>query len=77
MNKKQKIVKKMAKREKAKQNKIEKPKVGAKPRYISKAERARLEAETPEAVALETLSPEAAEDIAGIEASSAEDKAAS
>ncbi|ABI38700.1 hypothetical protein Shewmr4_1624 [Shewanella sp. MR-4] len=50
MNKKQKIVKKMAKREKAKQNKIEKPKVGAKPRYISKAERARLEAETSEAV---------------------------
>lgn len=50
MNKKQKIVKKMAKREKAKQNKIEKPKVGEKPRYISKAERARLEAETSEAV---------------------------
>ncbi len=44
MNKKQKIVKKMAKREKAKQNKIEKPKVGAKAKYISKAERARLEA---------------------------------
>ncbi|MCL1121261.1 DUF2986 domain-containing protein [Shewanella seohaensis] len=72
MNKKQKIVKKMAKREKAKQNKIEKPKVGAKPRYISKAERARLEAETPEAVALE-----AAQDSAGTDASSAEDKAAS
>lgn len=72
MNKKQKIVKKMAKREKAKQNKIEKPKVGAKPRYISKAERARLEAETPEAVALEV-----AQDIAGVDASSAEDKAAS
>ncbi|ASK69572.1 MULTISPECIES: DUF2986 domain-containing protein [Shewanella] len=72
MNKKQKIVKKMAKREKAKQNKIEKPKVGAKPRYISKAERARLEAETPEAVALEV-----AQEIAGADASSAEDKAAS
>ncbi|MDH0448326.1 DUF2986 domain-containing protein [Shewanella bicestrii] len=72
MNKKQKIVKKMAKREKAKQNKIEKPKVGAKPRYISKAERARLEAETPEAVALEV-----AQDSAGTDASSAEDKAAS
>ncbi|MEL4430934.1 DUF2986 domain-containing protein [Shewanella mangrovisoli] len=72
MNKKQKIVKKMAKREKAKQNKIEKPKVGAKPRYISKAERARLEAETPEAVALEV-----AQEIAGVDASSAEDKAAS
>ncbi|PWF61729.1 hypothetical protein CBX96_19435 [Shewanella sp. BC20] len=72
MNKKQKIVKKMAKREKAKQNKIEKPKVGAKPRYISKAERARLEAETPEAVALEV-----AQDSAGADASSAEDKAAS
>lgn len=72
MNKKQKIVKKMAKREKAKQNKIEKPKVGAKPRYISKAERARLEAETPEAVALEV-----AQEIAGTDASSAEDKAAS
>ena len=71
MNKKQKIVKKMAKREKAKQNKIEKPKVGAKPRYISKAERARLEAETPEAVALEV-----AQEIAGTNASSAEDKAA-
>lgn len=72
MNKKQKIVKKIAKREKAKQNKIEKPKVGAKPRYISKAERARLEAETPEAVALEV-----AQEIAGVDASSAEDKAAS
>lgn len=72
MNKKQKIVKKMAKREKAKQNKIEKPKVGAKPRYISKAERARLEAETPEAVALDV-----AQEIAGTDASSAEDKAAS
>ncbi|MEL4281535.1 MULTISPECIES: DUF2986 domain-containing protein [Shewanella] len=72
MNKKQKIVKKMAKREKAKQNKIEKPKVGAKPRYISKAERARLEAETPEAVALEV-----AQEIAGVDASNAEDKAAS
>ncbi|MFB2727519.1 DUF2986 domain-containing protein [Shewanella mangrovisoli] len=72
MNKKQKIVKKMAKREKAKQNKIEKPKVGAKPRYISKAERARLEAETPEAVALEVV-----QEIAGVDASSAEDKAAS
>ncbi|MFB2780242.1 DUF2986 domain-containing protein [Shewanella mangrovisoli] len=72
MNKKQKIVKKMAKREKAKQNKIEKPKVGAKPRYISKAERARLEAETPEAVALDV-----AQEIAGVDASSAEDKAAS
>lgn len=72
MNKKQKIVKKMAKREKAKQNKIEKPKVGAKPRYISKAERARLEAETPEAVALEV-----AQEIAGVDASSVEDKAAS
>lgn len=72
MNKKQKIVKKMAKREKAKQNKIEKPKVGAKPRYISKAERARLEAETPEAVALEV-----AQEIAGVDASSSEDKAAS
>lgn len=72
MNKKQKIVKKMAKREKAKQNKIEKPKVGAKPRYISKAERARLEAETPEVVALEV-----AQEIAGVDASSAEDKAAS
>ncbi|QYK10746.1 DUF2986 domain-containing protein [Shewanella mangrovisoli] len=72
MNKKQKIVKKMAKREKAKQNKIEKPKVGAKPRYISKAERARIEAETPEAVALEV-----AQEIAGVDASSAEDKAAS
>ena len=72
MNKKQKIVKKMAKREKAKQNKIEKPKVGAKPRYISKAERARLEAETPEAVALEV-----AQEIAGADTSSAEDKAAS
>lgn len=72
MNKKQKIVKKMAKREKAKQNKIEKPKVGAKPRYISKAERARLEAETPEAVALDV-----AQEIAGADASSAEDKAAS
>lgn len=72
MNKKQKIVKKMAKREKAKQNKIEKPKVGAKPRYISKAERARLEAETPEAVALEV-----AQEIAGVDASSAENKAAS
>ncbi|ABK47933.1 DUF2986 domain-containing protein [Shewanella sp. FJAT-51649] len=72
MNKKQKIVKKMAKREKAKQNKIEKPKVGVKPRYISKAERARLEAETPEAVALEV-----AQEIAGVDASSAEDKAAS
>lgn len=72
MNKKQKIVKKMAKREKAKQNKIEKPKVGAKPRYISKAERARLEAKTPEAVALEV-----AQEIAGVDASSAEDKAAS
>ncbi len=71
MNKKQKIVKKMAKREKAKQNKIEKPKVGAKPRYISKAERARLEAEAPEAVALEV-----AQEIAGVDASSAEDKAA-
>lgn len=72
MNKKQKIVKKMAKREKAKQNKIEKPKVGAKPRYISKAERARIEAETPEAVALEVT-----QEIAGVDASSAEDKAAS
>ncbi|MFB2685152.1 DUF2986 domain-containing protein [Shewanella mangrovisoli] len=72
MNKKQKIVKKMAKREKAKQNKIEKPKVGAKPRYISKAERARLEAETPETVALEV-----AQEIAGVDPSSAEDKAAS
>ncbi|WP_088211372.1 DUF2986 domain-containing protein [Shewanella sp. Shew256] len=72
MNKKQKIVKKMAKREKAKQNKIEKPKVGTKPRYISKAERARLEAETPEAVALEV-----AQEIADVDASSAEDKAAS
>ncbi|MFB2639119.1 DUF2986 domain-containing protein [Shewanella bicestrii] len=72
MNKKQKIVKKMAKREKAKQNKIEKPKVGAKPRYISKAERARLEAETPEAVGAEV-----AQDSAGTDASSAEDKAAS
>ncbi|MEJ6520190.1 DUF2986 domain-containing protein [Shewanella bicestrii] len=72
MNKKQKIVKKMAKREKAKQNKIEKPKVGAKPRYISKAERARLEAETPEAVALEV-----AQDSAGADASSEENKAAS
>ncbi|MFV0597353.1 DUF2986 domain-containing protein [Shewanella sp.] len=67
MNKKQKIVKKMAKREKAKQNKIEKPKVGAKPRYISKAERARLEAETPEAVV----------EVISVDASSDEDKVAS
>ena len=43
MNKKQKIIKKIAKRAKARQNKIETTTVGAKPRYISKAERARLE----------------------------------
>ncbi|MGR6502638.1 DUF2986 domain-containing protein [Shewanella sp. Koi 1] len=69
MNKKQKIVKKMAKREKAKQNKIEKPKVGAKPRYISKAERARLEAASPEAAV-------AVIEVANVDLSTTEDKTA-
>ncbi|QSX42191.1 DUF2986 domain-containing protein [Shewanella cyperi] len=44
MNKRQAIIKKLAKRAKARDNKKEKPKVGAKERYISKAERATLEA---------------------------------
>lgn len=45
MNKKQKVLKQMAKRAKAKENKKEKPNPSkkAKPRYISKAERAKLE----------------------------------
>lgn len=45
MNKKQKMIKKMAKRAKAKENKKEKPNPSAqlKHRYISKAERAKLE----------------------------------
>lgn len=44
MNKKQKVLKQMAKRAKAKENKKEKPNPSkkAKPRYISKAERAKL-----------------------------------
>lgn len=46
MNKKQKIIKKMAKRAKAKENKKEKlnPSKVVKTKYISKAERAKLEA---------------------------------
>ncbi|MCF1427501.1 MAG: DUF2986 domain-containing protein [Shewanella sp.] len=46
MNKKQKLIKQMAKRAKARENKKEKPNPSSKvkPRYISKAERAKLEA---------------------------------
>ncbi|MCL1039736.1 DUF2986 domain-containing protein [Shewanella corallii] len=46
MNKKQKLLKQMAKRAKARENKKEKPNPSSKvkPRYISKAERAKLEA---------------------------------
>lgn len=46
MNRRQALIKKMAKRTKARENKKEKPNAGAaKDRYISKAERAKLEAE--------------------------------
>ncbi|MCE9684871.1 DUF2986 domain-containing protein [Shewanella sp. AS16] len=63
MNKKQKIIKKLAKRAKARQNKVEVTSVGVsgKERYISKAERARLAAQVDaaEANAPETTAPEA------------------
>ncbi|WP_372872245.1 DUF2986 domain-containing protein [Shewanella sp.] len=46
MNRRQALIKKMAKRTKARENKKEKPNAGAaKDRYISKAERAKMEAE--------------------------------
>ncbi|MBV7316598.1 DUF2986 domain-containing protein [Shewanella sp. NIFS-20-20] len=46
MNKKQKIIKKMAKRAKARENQKEHPvQGGQKPKYISKAERAKMEAD--------------------------------
>jgi hypothetical protein len=51
MNKRQKITKQLAKRAKARQNKIDPSSVAApgagKKRYISKAERAKLEAAAP------------------------------
>ncbi len=54
MNRRQALIKKMAKRTKARENKKEKPNAGAaKDRYISKAERAKMEAE---AKAVEALS---------------------
>ncbi|NMH64323.1 DUF2986 domain-containing protein [Shewanella salipaludis] len=62
MNKKQKIIKKLAKRAKARQNKVEVTSVGVsgKERYISKAERARLaaQADAAEVNAAEANAPE-------------------
>lgn len=61
MNRRQALIKKMAKRTKARENKKEKPNAGAaKDRYISKAERAKMEAEAQAAEALssENQAPE-------------------
>jgi hypothetical protein len=61
MNRRQALIKKMAKRTKARENKKEKPNAGAaKDRYISKAERAKMEAEAQaeEALSSETQASE-------------------
>ncbi|MCL1143073.1 DUF2986 domain-containing protein [Shewanella gaetbuli] len=57
MNKKQQMIKKLAKRAKARKNKVvpDNPSSKVKPRYISKAERAKLEqAEAESVVVTET-----------------------
>ncbi|ABM00316.1 DUF2986 domain-containing protein [Shewanella amazonensis] len=67
MNRRQALIKKMAKRTKARENKKEKPNAGAaKDRYISKAERAKLEAEAlaGEAQLTDTSSNEMDADVA-------------
>ena len=57
MNKRQKITKKLAKRAKARENQKEKqnPSSKVKPRYISKAERAKMELENSAEVIVESI----------------------
>ncbi|MBT1445769.1 DUF2986 domain-containing protein [Shewanella sp. JM162201] len=64
MNRKQALIKKMAKRTKARENKKEHPNHGAKDRYISKADRAKLEAAELETAELKTAEPGAAQQSA-------------
>ena len=61
MNRKQALIKKMAKRTKARENKKEHPNHGAKDRYISKADRAKLEAAELETAELKSAELKSAE----------------
>ncbi|AZQ10945.1 DUF2986 domain-containing protein [Shewanella khirikhana] len=66
MNRRQALIKKMAKRTKARENKKEKPNAGAaKDRYISKAERAKMEAEA-QAVEAQVVDAQAEGDTSNV-----------